>query len=422
MNNQWLKIKPLVSFSIYGKKNLNKDGQAPIHMRISVDGERSTVTVNRSIAESKWNSGAGKAKGNKEEIKELNDYLETVKRSIHDHQRDLLDRNKPITAESLRNAFLGLSEQKHTLVELFQYHNAEMKEKVGEHFAAATLTRYDTTLEHIKAFIKAKYHRSDMQLTELNYKFITDLEHYFKTKKEAKCNHNTTLKYIRNFRKIINIAVANDWLDKDPFLKYKSKLEETERTYLTAEELQAIETQEITIERLDAVRDMFVFACYTGLAYSDIAKLTKNDIHTGIDKEKWIFTHRTKTENKSNVPLFPPVLAIIEKYRENPKCVNTGKLLPIISNQRMNSYLKDLAVKCEINKELTFHAARHTFATTVTLTNGVPIESVSSMLGHKSIRTTQIYAKVVEKKVSEDMATLKGKLFHVSTNPNVKAL
>jgi len=390
------------------KDKLNKNGHAPIFLRIRVDGERAAVTMNRYIDPEKWNNEAGKAKGNKEDIKELNNYLSTVKGQILAHQRDMLDRNKVITAESLRNAFLGLNEKKYTLLELFDYHNKQMAEKLGKDFAEATLTRYLTTYSHIKEFIKYKYRKSDMHLTELNFKFITDLEHYFKTIR--KCNHNSTLKYIRNLRKIVNVAVANDWLDKDPFLKYKSKLEDTERTFLSTEELKLIEEKEISIPRLDAVRDIFVFCCYTGLAYADVEKLTPNDIQNGIDGEKWIYTHRTKTENKSNVPLLPPAIAIIEKYKNNFESAYSGKLLPVNSNQKMNAYLKELADICGITKQLTSHTGRHTFATTVTLTNGVPIESVSTMLGHKSIRTTQIYAKVVERKVSNDMSVLRQKL------------
>jgi site-specific recombinase XerD len=411
MGNQMSKNQTL-SFLFYIRKDkVNEKGQAPIHLRITVDGQRSTVTTNRSVEEAKWNAKAGKAKGNTKDIKELNLYLETMKGSILSHQRDLLDRGKVITAEALRNSFLGLNDHKHTLIEVFQYHNEQMKQKVGKDFAAATVTRYDTTLEHVKKFMATKYHRSDMHLGELDYKFITDFEHYLKTKEEGKCNHNSTLKYIRNFRKIINIAVANDWLNKDPFMKYRSKLEDSKRTYLTAEELHEIETKEITIERVDMVRDMFVFSCYTGLAYADVEKLTPTDISKGIDGQQWLFTSRTKTENKSNVPLLPPAIAILKKYEANKECIYTGKLLPVKSNQKMNAYLKEVATLCKIKKPLTFHVARHTFATTVTLTNGVPIESVSTMLGHKSIRTTQIYAKVVEKKVSEDMLKLNDKLF-----------
>jgi integrase len=391
------------------KDKPNSKGEFPIYMRITVDGQRVAIAANREISAAKWNNQAGRAKGNKEDIKSLNKHLDTMQGSVLAHQTDLLQRDKVITAETLKNAFLGKDTRRYSVIEAFEIHNAQIKEKEGTEFANATITRYDTTLQHIKNFMLAVYNRSDMFLSELDYKFITDLEHYFKTKK-GKCNHNSTLKYIRNFRKVINIAVGNDWLDKDPFMNYKSKLEESKRTYLDAEELKAIEEKEITIERLAIVRDVFVFCCYTGLAYADVEKLTSNDIRTGIDGKKWIFTYRQKTDTKSNVPLLPTALAIIDKYATHEDCIYTGKLLPVKSNQKMNAYIKEVATICKVEKDLTTHMARHTFSTTVALTNDMPIETLSKILGHKNIRTTQIYGKVIDKKVGSDMADVQKKL------------
>lgn len=217
------------------------------------------------------------------------------------------------------------------------------------------------------------------------------------------------MKYLTNFRKIINLAVVNEWVDRDPFAKFKGSKQEVKRDFLIEEELDRISQKSFAAQRLNLVKDTFLFCCYTGLAYVDVAKLSASNISTGIDGEQWLFVDRQKTGSSSHVPLLPPALAIIAKYRDHPEAVNKGLLLPVISNQKLNAYLKEIADICGINKHLTFHVARHTFATTVTLTNGIPIESVSSMLGHKSIKTTQIYAKVVQKKVSEDMKILRGK-------------
>jgi site-specific recombinase XerD len=203
--------------------------------------------------------------------------------------------------------------------------------------------------------------------------------------------------------------LANNWLDKNPFANYKSKVKEVERVYLNETEIQSIIEKDFKTERLSLVRDIFLFSCFTGLAYIDVKNLTKSHISFGIDGEKWIFTHRQKTESASKIPILPVTQMIIDKYADNPQCLNEDKLLPILSNQKMNAYLKEIAGVCEIEKELTFHIARHTFATTVTLTNGVPIESVSKMLGHKNLRTTQHYAKVLDRKVSDDMRILKEK-------------
>ena len=214
---------------------------------------------------------------------------------------------------------------------------------------------------------------------------------------------------IKNFNKIIKICLANDWIDKNPFANYKSKVKEVERVFLTEKEIQSIIEKDLKSERLSLVRDIFLFSCFTGLAYIDVKNLTKEHISIGIDGEKWIFTHRQKTESASKIPILPVTQMIIDKYENHDQCMIQGRLLPILSNQKMNAYLKEIAAICKINKELTFHIARHTFATTVTLTNGVPIESVSKMLGHKNLRTTQHYAKVLDRKVSEDMQILKNK-------------
>jgi integrase/recombinase XerD len=218
------------------------------------------------------------------------------------------------------------------------------------------------------------------------------------------------VKHIQRIRKIVNKAIVSEWLDKDPFIGYEGKQEKTNRTFLTDEELKLVETKVIRMERLERVRDIFVFSCYTGLAYVDVEQLTQDNLVIGIDGKKWIYTMREKTDCKSNVPLLPKALAIIEKYREDPKSKRKGRLLPVITNIKTNEYLKEIADICGIKKNLTFHMARHTFATTVTLTNGVPIETVSNMLGHTKITTTQIYAKVLESKVSSDMHVLESKL------------
>jgi len=222
-----------------------------------------------------------------------------------------------------------------------------------------------------------------------------------------KCANNTTVNYIKNFKKIIRICIANGWLDKDPFIRYKVKLKEVERDFLSEEELQTMIEKSYRTFRLEQVKDIFIFSCYTGLAYADVKKMSYENIVTGIDGHKWLFINRTKTDTPTKVPLLPTALSVLAKYKDHPQCVNRNRLLPVLSNQKMNAYLKEIADTCEINKELTFHIARHTFATTVTLNNDVPIESVSKMLGHKSIKTTQHYAKLLDKKVGYDMDKLR---------------
>lgn len=218
------------------------------------------------------------------------------------------------------------------------------------------------------------------------------------------------MKHIERLRKMVNLAITLDWLPKDPFASFKKHFDKVERQCLTAEELASLANKEFKIDRLEHVRDMFLFSCYTGLAYIDMTQLTKENIIKGIDGGLWLSTSRVKTDTSVRVPLLPQAKVLVDKYRDDPRAQYSSTVFPVISNQRMNGYLKEIADVCGITKTLTFHIARHTFATTVTLSNGVPIESVSKMLGHTSIRTTQIYAKVVESKLSEDMGRLQERL------------
>ncbi|WP_346863816.1 site-specific integrase [uncultured Draconibacterium sp.] len=390
------------------KSRKNNEGKSPVYMRITVNGQRAEVSIKRNIHTDNWENKACKAKGYKSEVKQLNQYLETLKALMNDYHTEMVKMGEEITAQSLKNKFLGISEDRRMLIEVFEYHNHQLKELEGTNYASATIKRYTTTLDHIKAFLVFKYQLNDIPLNRLKYSFITDLEHYFKVTR--KCNHNTTIKYIKNFRKVINLAIKNEWLSKDPFAKFQAKIVEVKREYLLKDELKNIEDLNLAFPRLDIVRDIFVFSCYSGLAYVDVANLTKNNIRLGIDGDLWIITERTKTKSQSNIPLLPKAHELIKKYSRYPNKKTEDHIFPIFTNQRMNAYLKEIADLASVDKNLTFHIARHTFATTVTLANGVPIESISSMLGHKSIRTTQIYSKVINAKISEDMDKLKRKL------------
>lgn len=274
-----------------------------------------------------------------------------------------------------------------------------------------TLRSYKTSQRYILEFIKGKYKTSDVYLENLNYQFIIGFENFLRNyackKSLRKIGNNTTIKHIKRLRKMINMAIALEWLNKDPFIKFKAKLEKREREFLTQIELKFIEDYESKISRLDLVKDLFLFSCYTGIAYADIMELTNKNILKGIDGNLWIETTRVKTKTTVRLPLLEVPETILSKYKTDIRAIAIDKLFPKISNQKLNSYLKEIADLCGIKKNLTFHMARHTFATTVTLTNGVPIESVSKMLGHTKLTTTQIYAKVVESKVSDDMNHLR---------------
>lgn len=283
-----------------------------------------------------------------------------------------------------------------------------MKILVGKEYTKGTHLRYETSLRHTLAFLKWKFKIKDIELSRVNHSFIMDYEFYLRSVRN--CANNSAVKYIRNFGKIIYICVANQWLTHDPFLSYKSKFKKVERIFLNKQELQTLADKEFEFKRLAHVRDVFLFCCFTGLAYVDVKQLRKKDIITGIDGEKWISIKRQKTNVPSKIPILPMAIKLISKYKDYPKCDENELVLPVLSNQKMNAYLKEVTDLCGIHKNITFHIARHTFATTVTLLNGVPIESVSKMLGHTNIKTTQHYAKILDIKVSEDMRLLKERI------------
>ncbi len=411
-------MKTKITLHFYAKSTkANSNGLLPIYVRLTVDGKRLEFSTKKFVEKTKWSNELSKMKGTSEEARSINSYLDLMKAKVLEAQMELLHRNEALTIENFKNKILGTEERQRMLVPIFQDHNNKIKELIGKEYAPGTLERYTTSLKHTIEFMQWKYNISDIDITKIDHAFITDYEFWLRSVRN--CANNTAVKYIKNFNKIIKICLANDWLDKNPFANYKSKVKEVERVYLTESEIQSIIEKDFKTERLSIVRDIFLFSCFTGLAYIDVKNLTKSHISFGIDGEKWIFTHRQKTESASKIPILPVTQMIIDKYENHPQCLNEDKLLPILSNQKMNAYLKEIAGVCEIDKELTFHIARHTFATTVTLTNGVPIESVSKMLGHKNLRTTQHYAKVLDRKVSEDMKKIK-EIYHINLNKNKK--
>jgi site-specific recombinase XerD len=397
-----------VSVLFYIKRaKVNNEGICPIYVRVTIQSKRFEFSANKFVNPERWSAEGTKVKGGNEEARTINSHLDYLKNQVLEAEKRLFKKDIKVTSENLKKELFGIAETKRMLIPIFQDHNDRIKELVGKEYAPGTLERYKTSLSHTIEFLEWKYKISDIEINKIDYAFVTDYEFFLRSVRN--CANNTAVKYIKNFNKIIKLCLANDWLDKNPFANYKSKVKEVERVYLSEVEIQSIINKDFKIERLSLVRDIFLFSCFTGLAYIDVKNLTKSHISIGIDGDKWIFTHRQKTETASKIPILPVTQMIINKYANHPQSVNEDKLLPILSNQKMNAYLKEIAAVCEIEKELTFHIARHTFATTVTLTNGVPIESVSKMLGHKNLRTTQHYAKVLDKKVSEDMKILRDK-------------
>lgn len=410
-----------LSILFYSKTSkITKDGLVPIYLRVTIEGTRFEQSTQRYIAPSKWSADAGKAKGNTEESRAINYYLDALKQKVYNYQSEIIRENNPLTIETFKNKWLGNKEKTRSVLEVFQHHNEQLQKLIGSDFSKSTFGKYRTALDHTANFIKWKYQAKDLEINKLTYSFITDFEFYLKSIK--KCNHNTTVKYLTNFRKVVNICIKNGWLIKDPFFGYKMNKKEVVRDFLTEEELQRLISKDFRNERLNQVRDIFIFSCFTGLAYIDAKRLKRSDIAIGVDGEKWIFTRRQKTDSSSRIPLLPTVIEIMEKYKDHPKCALEGSLLPVPSNAKLNAYLKEIADICNVNKHLTFHIARHTFATTITLNNGVPIETVSKMLGHKSIKITQIYAKILDRRVSDDMQILRSKFNKINDERKSQAI
>lgn len=382
-----------------------------IYLRITVNGSSCDVSTKRKWSPTKWSIQAGRAEGKTEAVKSLNSYLDVLQRKVYDLRKYLEDKGHSVTAENIKTLLQGdeIKIHRHMIMEVFRQHNQQMEALVGSEYAAGTLQRFETSYRHTQAFLQWKYKVDDMDVAKLDYEFLCEYEFWLKSVR--KCSHNPAIKYLSNFRKIVNRCLRNGWLQKDPFHGFKMTKREVERSALTESELEAITALSFPVERLRLVRDIFLFSCYSGLAYADVSKLKRSEIIMGIDGEKWLVSKRQKTDVSARIPLLPPALKIIEQYSNHPQCMLQNRVLPILSNQKMNAYLKEIADKAGIHKNLTFHIARHTFATTVTLSNGVPIETVSKMLGHRSLRTTQHYAKILDKKISEDMKGLREKLF-----------
>ena len=405
-------MKTTNSFGLHFNIRLDKEkkGKAPVFAVVTVNGQKVNMVLQQKITVKCWDIKKGMGKANTAEGKEANSYLEQIRQSIGDCYRDLQVQRKVITAELVKAAFLRTGTDEHTLAEIATYHN-EMSAGV---LADGTMKNYYTTQKYVTEFVTKHYKRKEYFLSELNYKFIQDFETFLRKHQpldhQKPLTNNGIMKHLERFRKMINLAFRLEWIHRDPFEKFQLKYNRVAKEFLTSEELAALEQKELRLPRLSVVRDIFVFCCYTGLAFVDVTNLTPANICRGEDGGLWIKTSRQKTTVPVNVPLLTQAKQIMNRYKDNIKANSNGTIFPVLSNQKMNSYLKELAERCDITKTLTFHIARHTFATTVTLLNGVPIETVSKLLGHTTMRSTQVYAKVIERKVSEDMALLNEKL------------
>ena len=388
-----------------------KNDRAPIYARITVNGEIIHFALKQWINPLIWDARRGTSKGKGDAAKNINNGLDQVRLTLGNCYQQLLLKGKLITPDAIKDVFFGTdSVESNTLSRLIAYHNEQAKHEL----TWSTLKHYYVTQRYLTKFMEKMFRKSDVLLQEINYKFIADFETFLRAHKpldhQKPLNNNGVMKHLIRVRKMTNLGIKLDWIADDPFKKYKIRHQKVDKEFLTEKELESIEKKNFDIERLMIVKDVFVFCCYTGLAYVDVTNLTPNNIVTGIDGREWIKISRQKTGIPVNMPILPVAKLIMNKYLNHHRSNKLETIFPVFSNQKVNSYLKEIADLCGIKKSISFHIARHTFATTVTLSNGVPIETVSKMLGHTKIATTQIYARVLEKKISEDMDFLRTRL------------
>lgn len=383
--------------------HLNRNGECPVMCRISVRGEKETFSSHVYTSPDNWDVKSARVIGRTAKVIEQNKILTDLQVTLTRHYYDIEQRNGYVTAEMIKNAYMGITAKAESLLPIYKEFLEETEALIGIQKSKKKYEKYERCYRRVVEFLRDKYHVSDIAFRDLKPMFLVDFEVWLATKKN--CSTNTIYKFLQLLRMPVLKAKRMGIVFKDPYEGYKMKKVSVDRGYLSEDEVIAIATHEITIPRLEQVRDIFIFCCYTGLAYSDVAALRQGNIQKMFDGRLWIVTHRQKTKTNVNVPLLPMAKKILEKYNWE-EADKDAPILPVVSNQKSNAYLKEIGDICGVEKHLTFHLARHTFATTMTLGKGVPIESVSKMLGHTNISTTQIYARITNDKISKDMDEL----------------
>lgn len=392
------------------KAKLLKNGEASVAMRITVDGQRVENNIRKSILPNLWDQSKERAKGTSAAAVDLNRFIEDARIRVHQIVTELQQTGAEINPLIVQQRFYGVGQvrkQERTLLQVIQEHNDEAKQLIGKDFVEITWRRYETMKRYLGELIKQKYGVDDLPLSDFTGEVIRAYEVYLKTEKDL-CQ-NTLIRYMKALKKITNRCLANDWIQKDPFVGIKFREEPTEPEFLTLEEVDRIYNCNPGSKRIEVIKDMFLMSAFTGLAFTDVSQLTEDHIVTDNDGNKWIRKPRQKTKQMSNIPLLDVPLAIIEKYQGDKKAAKKGVLLPIPCNQVMNRYLKEIATICKINKHLTMHTARHTYAT-LCLSQGVSLKNVSKMLGHASVKMTERYARVLDSSIMRDMNSIRDTL------------
>ncbi len=397
-------MKHVKSVFIIRKNKKRKDGLYPIYLRISVSGMRSEISLKKYIKLNDWDDIRQKVKGRSQIANSLNTCLDQIRSEVVQAESELIKESREVTSANIKAKIIGEKNAEILLLDFFENHNQKLDNLVGNGYSLSTLKKYRTCLKHIYDFLVDINKPLSLKISDVDLGFIKDFEYYLKTKPNP-CSHNSSLKYIDHLRKVMLEALEENIIKDNPFNSYNEKYEKKDPEFLNNEELKSIENKIIENERVSRVRDTFLFCCYTGLSFVDVQNLRQGDIEIHSDGEKWISLKRQKTKEASLILLLKKPLEIIRKYKDDPE-TDDGSLLPVISNQKTNAYLKEVAGICDIQKNITFHMARHTFATTVALENGVPIETVQKILGHKDSRSTAHYARVTKHKIGKEMKKL----------------
>lgn len=387
-------------------KAKSKNNRLPIYARVTVNGRRAEISLRRECDPESWDERAHRIKGRNQEATRLNNYLDAKYAKLLQCYEDLLKENQVITAQAVKSRFLGSDITFKSLQDVIDHHKSTMVDVLKP----GTLKNYGATEKYLLSYLSKDHKTTNIYLKSINYQFITGFEKFLRRQKNKKgkkqLSNNGIMKHLERFKKLTNLAIKLGWLDKDPFRDYKMKFEKFDRAYLNQRELKYIEETRFSRATLENTKNIFLFACYTGLSYVDVKYLTTDNLIKGVNGKDWIYCRREKSQIPMKIPLLEKAINILAQYRHS----SDDKLLPVYSNQKTNGYLKEIASQCKIRKKLSFHVARHTFATTITLSNGLPIETVSKLLGHSKLSTTQIYARVIDQKLGDDMDLLQSKL------------
>ncbi|MCM0275920.1 site-specific integrase [Bacteroides fragilis] len=407
MKNQLQKINIL--FWLF--KSRGNEFGAPLRCRVSIMQQRYEISLNYTVPFKLWVADAQRCKQSTALGKEINQAIDQLRAEIETGVEQLRAEGAPITIENLKLKLFqtGEVEGHRTVLAMFEYHKV-----IESHIAKSTMTLYNVTRDHVAKFMRIRYSRVDMDIRKVKRDFAIEffayLQGYKRPMGETACQNNTAIKHMQRIGHVFNMAFENEWIDKNPFVRFHMQTRATERGFLDMKEVERVQALRNLTPKQIIIRDMFIFSVYTGISFIDICNLKADNVHLGIDGEQWLIYKRMKTDIRCMIPLLEPAEEILTRYQNASEYIKGNPLLPIPTNQECNRALKVIASLANIHKNVTFHMARHTFATTITLSNNVPIESVSAMMGHANMATTQIYAKVVGEKISRDTQVLR-KLF-----------